>query len=955
MARSHNADLSRKLEGAEGELHDLNSAFAQMQAEIDRLHEASELQRRLLERGRRGERARELSQLQDELAAANAEGERLAELEREDQEELRSMARDLKKATKRCAALEKKLDEMRAPFRRAQAAERQRRHRAAPQPASDGSESAGSGDDAADARATDRWRMRRALDAAAGAASSVLGVPDRASALGQVVFGGRGGKMREHIFETPQASAFVQQIRSDQTAALGRVFFDTGRSVNAAAVTNTSERTVQRLREFQSYELVDGERVRRQVNGCDVPALPSKHACRQEVRRRVAQFGITVAPGSDGSVAVLDLELALLRSLLDGCAFGATHPLDLPELFFVLKFDAALVARNTQMLLACVAYPMCQIGASSEMAQKIVGVVVGGKEEKLEEALLPNQEALFALLRTNVLRIPACAAAKLQCARSKLAAAAVAEAGVLCADCASKAHCEAGTFACACEERRASMLVCADDAALRALFGLGSHRSTFGNVLLDNPIATAAQEEPVWRDLPTMYARAHVPHPFAQEGPVVCPDCGYRARTHAEALEARVALTKLLRENDTARRAHASAHHGQLYAPMAPIAPSLVLVPLLHLLENIFSYSHLHVVWDRLSLFGAQDAVGSKAQRDQRINELKYDAAALLAACGIAGVHLPPRRGDEIECPSFLGTEIRKLLCSEAFLAYLAFVVQATTSKPAARPAAGRTAVSVGPRTARLSASLLSHAQQAPPAAPAAGVGSESDEDEDATGPQATLVRVARVFDAISLLEEHVSSVNYNDADPRAREAHAAKAARLGKAYLKVRSRALAASNSDGVSVYDAVVAHVLARCIRLHGHLLVYGREDGQEKKNQQAKSISRRRLVRVKHFLTYFRQGKPITMKRTWAQTLAEQLAVAESASLSAMTCVKHYAESAHGQVLARKLADGEVVKRARVHFVESCKTTVAEVCARARTLLPCLSLTRIHTLRFGVRAQV
>jgi hypothetical protein len=49
-----------------------------------------------------------------------------------------------------------------------------------------------------------------------------------------------------------------------------------------------------------------------------------------------------------------------------------------------------------------------------------------------------------------------------------------------------------------------------------------------------------------------------------------------------------------------------------------------------------------------------------------------------LKPCGVKGVYLPPTPGDAVHCLTFLATEIRALLCADAFYRYAAFIVEKT-------------------------------------------------------------------------------------------------------------------------------------------------------------------------------------------------------------------------------------------------------------------------------------
>mmetsp|Transcript_24350 Transcript_24350/g.60580 ORF Transcript_24350/g.60580 Transcript_24350/m.60580 type:complete len:116 (-) Transcript_24350:243-590(-) len=113
-------------------------------------------------------------------------------------------------------------------------------------------------------------------------------------------------------------------------------------------------------------------------------------------------------------------------------------------------------------------------------------------------------------------------------------------------------------------------------------------------------------------------------------------------------------------------------------------------------------------------------------------------------------------------------------------------------------------------------------------------------------------------------------------------------------------------------SSYDAIAVHTVSKNIRDHGHLLVFAREDGMEKKNQEAKKISKRAVCCIRHFTSYVRKGKLVEFNRTWALQLAEALAVREVSVFRAAAYVAHYAQSYQGQQLAQLLAAGAQVKR-------------------------------------------
>lgn len=196
-------------------------------------------------------------------------------------------------------------------------------------------------------------------------------------------------------------------------------------------------------------------------------------------------------------------------------------------------------------------------------------------------------------------------------------------------------------------------------------------------------------------------------------------------------------------------------------------------------------------------------------------------------------------------------------------------------------------------------------------------------EDDDFT----QALKVCRMLQAYGEFEMAVSSTDYRHDDRAEREAHAARVAEVGREFLKRRGQALPASE-HACSVYDVVILHKLPADLRRWGHIIVHGREDGQEKKNQEAKAISRRCVRRLTKFVSYVKKnGTRVDVQRTMSLQIAERVALKEQVQLRMGTYVKHLAVHASGHWRQDQLDQGYSVKRARSQFTSELEEQIAK----------------------------
>jgi hypothetical protein len=197
-----------------------------------------------------------------------------------------------------------------------------------------------------------------------------------------------------------------------------------------------------------------------------------------------------------------------------------------------------------------------------------------------------------------------------------------------------------------------------------------------------------------------------------------------------------------------------------------------------------------------------------------------------------------------------------------------------------------------------------------------------------------------RGIDCIAQLKTHILSLDYSDT-PSGRAAHAARAAKLGHAVLEARACAVRAG-IEHLSTSDAVVEHVVPRNIHQHGHPFVLGREDGQEKKNQEAKAMARACISRIITYVKYARKsGTSVILEKTMALQLAERLSLREDATSNAATYVMSYLKNYQGKTLARLEADGVQVKRERKCLRRSIATAAWRLRPRTRKSLQACAL--------------
>ena len=355
---------------------------------------------------------------------------------------------------------------------------------------------------------------------------------------------------------------------------------------------------------------------------------------------------------------------------------------------------------------------------------------------------------------------------------------------------------------------------------------------------------------------------------------------------------------------------------------MLPIDPRNVLAPLLHISENVFSYAYQKAVWMRVDVFYGSRGDLSETERKRLATQVKREAIDMLAAGGIRGASASMKDG-EIECPSFLGTEIMALLGSELLYQHIAYIVEKTMDEQAVTPQRAQPAAaspSPPPPSAQINASdamrnhLLrmaeSHEEEQEEAETLGQLDiSEEQLDElQTTGRVGALLRLFRLFDRIASFLDHISSVNYEET-AEGREQHANTARQLARTVLDARERATMAT-SDLRSSYDVIITIVVPQNILDHGHLLVLAREDGQEKKNQEAKTLVRKCICKIRKEVTFTRKnGKVVTVTNTAVKQLARQLVLREMAVCSAAAYVSHYAEDYQGQKLRHAIENGKV----------------------------------------------
>ncbi|KAJ1628646.1 hypothetical protein T492DRAFT_1016792 [Pavlovales sp. CCMP2436] len=318
-------------------------------------------------------------------------------------------------------------------------------------------------------------------------------------------------------------------------------------------------------------------------------------------------------------------------------------------------------------------------------------------------------------------------------------------------------------------------------------------------------------------------------------------------------------------------------------------------------MENAVQYMHDKLVCAHIALYVNSLTSLSKADKARFIADIKGEAARMLAACGVENAMSKGADGT-LNKPCFQGCEVKALLCSRAFYNYIAYVPTAARASAArASTPPSRPQVVAGSRVASHYANFDNKPDSeeedvlSPESVAEAAARWELD-IAAVTGAMQQILLVLRAFDLLSQYFEHITSTDYNDALAEARKAHADAAEQLARDFPVARLRATRA-DVPMCSSYDAIAVHTVSKNIRDHGHLLVFAREDGIEKKNQEAKTVSKPAVCRIRHFTSYVRKGKLVEFNRTWALQLAEALAVREVSVFRAAAYVADYVQSYQG----------------------------------------------------------
>ena len=156
------------------------------------------------------------------------------------------------------------------------------------------------------------------------------------------------------------------------------------------------------------------------------------------------------------------------------------------------------------------------------------------------------------------------------------------------------------------------------------------------------------------RKLVDCYLLSHeAPPDHKWPAPICCRVCGFTACCDADV---RKDAEELGLMSDVKRRQWQAEHEGNVphQSPVLAIDVLNCLPPIYHHSENLIDYWWKHTIWDETA-----------AYEKRKMNEMRYDVNVVLKE-HIGYCHVPPKRGDDCFCMSWIGKDCNNLRASAA-------------------------------------------------------------------------------------------------------------------------------------------------------------------------------------------------------------------------------------------------------------------------------------------------
>ena len=379
-------------------------------------------------------------------------------------------------------------------------------------------------------------------------------------------------------------------------------------------------------------------------------------------------------------------------------------------------------------------------------------------------------------------------------------------------------------------------LFCTGDLAfLLSFLGLNPASSTYGNPWI---VEIKENGTVIWRKDEDMYLLGHDPPPgHCWPAPIKCPVCPFKATSQAE-----VDKDKEIKRTAAEVKTHLGKYAHQ--TPVFPIGPSHTMPPIYHMCENLIAYRFKHLIWEGLT------------------KEQQYDVNCILQEkLGESSkVHLPPTRGDEVYCCSWIGQDVCNLRATDTIVHVIQYCFpndwEAEAPMEQARVEAVDEAAPISHSNLDEFENMYSDDEEE----------SEVDIDEQLSQTvqmgehlhaATELKRSQLVGDSFDTAFDFIDEVvdwDWEDT-PSGRAKQSSKLKHYGKAANQALKRALI---TPVESEYDKVIEHVVPQKIISYGKLVQQANEQGQESAGQMFKSRIRNGANKRRKVGDYMRPNK-------------------------------------------------------------------------------------------------
>ena len=380
------------------------------------------------------------------------------------------------------------------------------------------------------------------------------------------------------------------------------------------------------------------------------------------------------------------------------------------------------------------------------------------------------------------------------------------------------------------------MFMTGDLAFLLSIFGLNPAASTYGN-----PWVTDINTDGtvIWREDVDMYLLSHETPPghcFDKDGPIACPACNFKAVCQED-----VEKDKEKEYPKNFARSHFGNYIHQ--RPVLNIGPSHTLPPVYHLSENLIAYRFKHLIWE-----------GRTKEEQWDINKILQEHLGETSY-----VPLPPKRGDDIYCCSWIGQDACNLRATDTLIHVLKYLYPDDWEESVHTMIDKESAKEKEP--APISDENLDQFDNL--------YSDSSSEEEDVEQSLQNNIEMGENLHALDLNKSQLigdafdTAYDYIDAlvdwdweeTEVGKKKKASEMMSLGKAANKALTRALV---TPCFSEYNTIIEHVVPKKITEYGKLLLQANEQGQESAGQMLKKLLRHSANKRRKMKDYMRKGK-------------------------------------------------------------------------------------------------